>query len=318
MTDTRIDLDARLGELAPEAWIDRLDEVAEEHGSFESLGPGHYAAFIDAGKSLLVSFESLQQIQRAGDAQEPRGFDFVRRLGWSSLSIVSEKESWFRGPGLYRYFDRLVDDGFFEDFDRVLFCGAHAGGYAACAYAVAAPGARVLAIRPQATLDPAVTGWDPRYARQRRLNFTDRYGYAPDMIDGVAQAWIVFDPAEQLDAMHAALFTKPYVTMLRARRIGPRLDQALDQMGVTPALIEAAMAGTLSRLDFARAMRARHGYLPYLRGLLSLLDAEERDLFSAMLCRQVLRERDRKLFATRLKELQEKGIIAAPEPTPTA
>ncbi len=308
MKDTTINLHAHLADLDPDAWIDRLDELAEEHGSFEPLGPGHYAAFIDAGPRLLVTFESLPQITRTSDADEPRGFEFVRRLGWSHLAIVAEADSWFRGEGIYRYIDRLVDDGFFEDFEQVLFYGVGGGGYAACAYSVAAPGARVLAIRPQATLDPSVAGWDPRYVNLRRTSFSDRYGYAPDMIDGASQAWLIFDPMEQLDAMHAALFTKPNVTMLRARRLGSKLDQTLDQLGQTSALIEQAMAGELSVLSFARALRARHTHLPYLRNLMSTLDAEGRDLLTAHLCRQVLRDRDRPLFAKRLAELEASGI----------
>ena len=68
------------------------------------------------------------------------------RAQWSSLSILSEGESWFRENRIYGYFDRLIDDGFFEDFQTVVFHGSQAAGYAACAFSVAAPGATVLAI----------------------------------------------------------------------------------------------------------------------------------------------------------------------------
>ncbi|MEJ6745505.1 MAG: hypothetical protein QNK98_01850 [Yoonia sp.] len=52
----------------------------------------------------------------------------------------------------------MIDDGFFEDFYNVLFYGTHGGTYAAAAYSVAAPGCTVLALRPQATLDPRIAG----------------------------------------------------------------------------------------------------------------------------------------------------------------
>jgi hypothetical protein len=50
--------------------------------------------------------------------------------------------------------------GFFDDFDQVVFYGAGQCGYAAAAFSVATPGATVVAIQPQATLDPRVTEWD--------------------------------------------------------------------------------------------------------------------------------------------------------------
>ena len=65
---------------------------------------------------------------------------------------------WFRYPKVHAYFNRLVDDGFFDDLDKVVFYGAGPCGYAAATFSVAAPGATVVAIQPQATLDPRVTG----------------------------------------------------------------------------------------------------------------------------------------------------------------
>jgi hypothetical protein len=318
MADVNMELDARLANLSKEDWFDRLDELAEEHGSFEPLGPRHFAAFIDAGRSLLVTFESHGQITRADPAAEPRGFDFVRRLGWSHLAIVADAESWFRDIGIYRYFDRLVDDGFFEDFDQVLFFGAHAGGYAAAAYSVVAPGARVLALRPQATLDPRVAGWDPRYVEQRRLCFTDRYGYAPDMLDAADRAYVVFDPAQQLDAMHAALFTKPNVTTLRVPYLGSKLDQAFDGMKILAPAIEAAMDGSLSPARFAQLYRARRSHLPYLRALLTQLEADDRKLLAAHLCRAALVDRDRPHFSRKLAELQAQGYLVETKATEPA
>jgi hypothetical protein len=59
---------------------------------------------------------------------------------------------------------------------------------------VAAPGARVLAFRPLATLDPAVAGWDDRFPQARRRDWTSRYGFAPAMLDAAAGAAILHDP----------------------------------------------------------------------------------------------------------------------------
>ncbi len=304
MTTKDIELDAEMADLDKPAWFARLAELGDELGYCEKLGARHVAAFVDAGPQLLVTFETYRQIEAGSDNAEPRGFEFVRQRGWSHLALIADGDTWFRDDTVYRYFDRLVDDGFFEDFDSVLFFGAHAGGYAAAAYSVVAPGARVLALRPQATLDPAQTGWDTRYVDHRRLCFTDRYGYAPDMIDAAAQAWIVIDPAQSLDAMHAALFRRSNVTTLRCPHLGWQLDQAFDAMGISATLIAAAMDGSLSRHRFAHLLRARRDHLPYLRNLLQHLENDGRDELAARLCRHVLRQRSRPFFARKLAALE--------------
>ncbi len=310
MTSEGIELNAGLADLDRAAWYARLAEIGDELGYCENLGPRHVATFIDAGPQLLVTFETHRQIETSADSAEPRGFNFVRTQGWSHLALIADGDTWFRDDTVYRYFDRLVDDGFFEDFDNVLFFGAHAGGYAAAAFGVAAPGARVLAIRPQATLDPAVTGWDPRYRDHRRLCFTDRYGYAPDMIDAAAQAWIAFDPAHPLDAMHAALFRRANVTALPCRYLGWQLDQAFDAMDIATPLVVAAMDGSLTAQMFARLFRARRDHLPYLRNLLQRLENAGRDELAVRLCRHAIKDRSRPFFTRKLATLWAAGFAA--------
>lgn len=244
MKDMRLSFEAEMTRLEPADWYARLEEIADDLGYFEPLGRNHCAAFLDAGTNLLVTFENAETIQKSNENAEPRGFHYAKHEGWSHLAIISSTESWFRDPAVYRYFDRLIDDGFFEDFDNVLFHGANAGGYAAAAYSVAAPGCTVLAIRPQATLDPRIAGWDTRYMDQRRNNFSDRYGYAPDIIDAVNHAYIAFDPLQRFDAIHAAMFTRSNMTPLRCKGLGNRPDSAFDAMGIHHDLMISAMNKT--------------------------------------------------------------------------
>lgn len=210
------------------------------------------AAFLDVGTNLLVTFENAEYIRKFHADAAPRGFHYAQHEGWSHLTIISRDESWFRDPAIYRYFDSLIDDGFFEDFDNVVFHGAHGGGYAAAAYCVAAPGCTVVALRPQATLDPRIASWDTRYLEQRRYDFSDRFGYAPDMIDAANHAYIVFDPLQRFDPMPAGMFTRNNMTPLRATGLGNRLDVSFDAMEVHDDLLKAAMAGRIC----ARFIRA--------------------------------------------------------------
>lgn len=268
-----------------EEWMLRLDEIGEETGYFQPLGARHAAFFADEEPTLLVTFETVQGIRGGADDQMPYGYRVTRGTGWSHLCIIADGETWFRDPAVYAYFDRLVDDAFFEDFDRVVFFGVGMCGYAAAAYSVAAPGATVIALRPLATLDPRVTGWDARHANQRRLNFNDRYGYAPDMIDGADAVHVAYDPERALDAMHAALFTKSFVTKLRCTYQGARLERELDAMGVLPQMLGLACEGAFDAAAFARLYRARRGSLSYLLRLLARLEARNRFDLAARVCR---------------------------------
>lgn len=286
-----------------EAWIARLIELTDEEGYFEPMGPRHHALFLDRGPTLLVTFEEAGAVRARPEGGMPTGFTLALAQGWSQLALMAEGPTWFRDPAVYRQFDRLVDDAFFEDFDRVLFYGAGMGGYAAAAYSVAAPGATVLALSPRATLDPAVAGWDPRHRAARRLNFTDRYGFAPDMVEAAARAFVVHDPAERLDAMHAALFHKPWVTPLRARWMGARLDLVLERIEALDDVLLAAMEGILTPSLFARAIRNRRRFNPYLRHMLSLAQQAGKPARETMICRSVTARLRAPAFRRRLAEL---------------
>lgn len=305
MKDVTSDFQTELAGLERDDWFTALDDLAEEYGHFEPIGADHGAAFIDAGPKLLVTFESYPEIVANSERAEPRGFTFVRAFGWSHLAIVAKDEGWFRDKRMFHYFDRLIDDGFFEDFEQVLFYGVHRGGYAACAYSVAAPGARVLALRPTATLSPRHAGWDQRYRTDRRLDFTSRYGYAPDMIEATDRAYIIHDPQEAMDDMQASLFTRPNVTALRMPMMGQRLDHSLSAMGVLRTMVETAMNGTLSEASFARLYRERRSHLPYLRNLVTAFEQRQRLEFAARVCRYVLAKSHRPHFARRLREIED-------------
>ncbi|EPX83339.1 hypothetical protein ruthe_02965 [Rubellimicrobium thermophilum DSM 16684] len=88
MTSTIPDLlDLDLSDLSEEEWLARLDALGEEHGFFERMGREHAALFIDAGKKLLVAFETMEAA-RSAPSSAPLGFDHVTRNGWSLLAPV--------------------------------------------------------------------------------------------------------------------------------------------------------------------------------------------------------------------------------------
>jgi hypothetical protein len=236
--------------------------------------------------------------------QMPAGFAVAREMGWSYLAIIADGETWFRDPAVFGYFDRLVDDAFFEDFNATVFLGADMGAYAACAYSVTAPGATVLAFNPRATLQVQRAGWDNRHRAARRIEFTSRYAFAPDMTEGTGQVFAFHDPGITPDAMHVSLFAGPWVTPVRLPHLAGRTEWAITQMGLMPELLQQAMKGTLTATSFARMWRARRNFGPYLKGILAAAeDAGQRQRAMAI-CTSVTKRLNAPRFRRRLAELQ--------------
>ncbi|PWG16588.1 hypothetical protein [Salibaculum griseiflavum] len=311
MADQELLYDLQLEGLDANAWLARVEEICGEIGYCELLGNHHLAMQIDAGPRLFVSFENIPSARKFNPEAAPRGWLLARDRGWSCLTILSkDPENWFRDPAIYAFFDRLIDDGYFDEFEDVLFYGAGGAGYAAAAYSVSAPEARVLALRPQATLDPARAPWDRRFMAQRRKDFTSRFGYAPMMLETASQAWIVHDPMVPEDAMHATLFEAPNTTLLRTPHLGLTPERDLSLMRVLDDMIDEAMDGTLDAASFAGYWRARQGHLPYLRTLFHMLEEDGRDRLLAKLCRFVLRDTNRPLFAKKLAQIEARGADA--------
>lgn len=279
---------------------DRLGDT----GRVELLGERHAAVACKRGPVLLVSFELAATVRATQADAMPHGYHIAARNGYSSLSILARTPSWFRDPSVYLHFDRLADRAHFERFDRVVFYGAGMGGYAACAFSAAAPGATVIALAPQATLDPRVTGWDVRFPSMRRTSFIDRYGYGPDMIEAADRVYLAYDPQEHLDAMHAALYTMAHITMLPCPDLGPEIAAPLAAMGVLDAVIEAACEDRLDAGLFWRLYRARRDHAPYLRRLSSRLEDAGRLRLNTMLCHNVSARLDQPRFRARLGDLR--------------
>jgi hypothetical protein len=302
MADESLNFDTSLAGMKKADWLNAVEELCDEDGYFEQLGRRHYAVFIEKSATLLVSFETLQGIPALSSLAQPLGWEMMLEHNWSNLCIASNGDTWFRDDAVYEYFDRLIDDGFFDEFEQVVFYGAGPCAYAAAAFSVASPEARVLAVQPQATLDPRITEWDDRFTDMRRMDFTSRYGYAPDMLDGAEAAYVVYDPREQLDAMHAALFTRPNTHKLRIPHMGNAIQTDLLEMEQLAPLLLAIADGSLNELNFAHMMRARRMHSPYLRNLLAALDSGGREKLALALARNVTARMHAPRFARRLED----------------
>jgi hypothetical protein len=304
MADESLNFETSLAGMKKADWLSSVEQLCDEDGYFEQLSRRHYAAFVEKSSTLLVSFETLQGIPALSSLAHPFGWEMMQEHDWSNLCIISNGDTWFREQSVYGYFDRLIDDGFFDEFEQVVFYGAGPCAYAA-AYSVAAPGARVLAVQPQATLDPRVTEWDDRFTDMRRSDFTSRYGYTPDMIDAATMAYVVYDPRERLDAMHAALFTRAHTQKLRLPHMGSAIQTDLLEMDCLAPLLVAIADGSLTEVQFAKMMRARRNHPPYLRNVMAALNAQDRETLVIMLARNVTSRMHAPRFARRLAAIDQ-------------
>ena len=302
-----------LGGLSRNEWFRRLERLCEDEGSYEPIGDRHTSVFIDRSPSvLLVTFEEAEEVRLVNNNGQPIAFPLAIARDWSNLCILAHGETWYRDEALYRYFDRLVDDGLFEDFDHVVFYGAEMGAYGAAAYSVTAPGASVFAIQPVASLTGSVAAWDPRFRDKRHLDFTSRYGFAPRMIEGASKAFICYDPYETLDAMHASMFHDHSVVHLRCPHLGGQIESDFDHMGLMGRLLAMIGEDRLTRESFYQLYRQRREHAFFLRRLLDKLEDDDRPYLAAMLSRNAARRLHRRRFhesyqAARAK-LAERGI----------
>lgn len=277
-------------DLSDKGWLKALKVIGETDGYFTELTDTHAAVFIEQSHDVLfVAFETLFGIRSVSDSGMPLAFDVCETRGWSHLSLIAEKQDWFRHKNIWAYVDRLVDYGFFDDFDQVIFYGAGMCGYAAAAYSVAAPGSTVISIAPQATLDRTLTEWDDRFPSTRRLDFKTRYGYAPDMTEAAHATFVVYDPDEKEDAMHASLFARENTCLVPYRRgRAGAIEADLRAMSIISMLADSAASGELDPARFADIMAARKRHVPYLRALLARVLAEDRPALTRQLCLAVL------------------------------
>lgn len=316
-----IDLKAAPDEMDRDAWNAELRAMGEEHGFFEELGADHTALFVKSGKTLIVTFENLDHVFEHGN-RLPWGFDFVQKQGWSILGLMAHDWTWYRDEDVYAFFNRLKKQKFFKQFDTVVFYGASMGAYAACAFSAAAPGATVVAISPQATLDRDLCSWEKRYQKAWIRDFNTDYGYAPAMTEKAKDVFIFYDPLEAPDAMHAALFQGKNITKLKCRFQGHRIASGLIQMGLLKPVVAGCVDGTLNRHSFYQMLRARRTFRRYLRELINRIDDQKHPLMVARLAEYVLAQGNGPVFRRKLNAanalLKKRGITPPGQRTQSA
>lgn len=277
-----------------EAWRQTLAERAEQSGFFQEVGQLHKAIFIPEdgplGKTLVVAFDNLDDV-RQDPNRLPWAIDFISAQGWSSLGFMAHGPTWYRDEAVFDFFDKLVAENFFDQFDRVAFYGTSMGGYAAAAFSAACPGATVLAINPQATMDRDRAGWDHRYRRSWRHNYYSRYGYAPEMAKSAEKVWVFYDARMPQDAMHATLFQGDNIEHMGCPFMGHGMLNVWRDMGVLKTIVSGCINGTATRTELRQLLRKRQGSKIYQKSVLTYLEGTGNHALLIRFCRAILRTR---------------------------
>ncbi|MCB4456398.1 hypothetical protein [Leisingera sp. McT4-56] len=283
-----------------EGWAQTAQALAGEEGFFSELSE-HSFLFVPRGGTLVVTFDNLDIAMTKRAERRPWGYGFIEAQGWSMLGVMANGWTWFRHQEVIRKFEELRDSGFFAQFSRVVFYGASMGGYAAAAFAAAAPGSTVFAISPQSTLDKSLVPWETRYRKVWERDFSGPFGDAALASRGAGDVHIMYDPYAALDAAHAARFTGANVTLWRCPLLGHRLGSSLQQMGVLQEIACGAIAGDLTPHRFHQLLRKRRGFPRFQRELANLALDRGHPGLAKQVCTYILRQRDDRFFR-RLKD----------------
>ncbi|MEM8980124.1 MAG: phosphoadenosine phosphosulfate reductase [Pseudomonadota bacterium] len=288
------------------AWRDELKALGDAEGFYEDLGAEHTALFVRRGGTLIVTFENLDHVFEGDENRMPWGYNFVEGQNWSMLGLMAHGWTWYRDEAVFDFFDRLRDDRFFTGFEKVVFYGASMGAYAAANFSAASPGATVIMISPQATLDRQIASWETRYHKAWARNYNSRYGYGPQNVQAAEKAHLFYDPRMPLDAMHAALFQSENIVKYPCRYMGHRIASLWILMKLLKPVVRACVDGDMSPLKFAQMMRVRRHTQRYQREMLTRLEEMGRPRLVAQYCRAVLATRGGPKFRKALRAAETK------------
>jgi len=255
-------------------------------------GPENALMFVPKSRRLVVAFDNLSVV-KTDEQRWPWGFKVLSQdMGCSVLGVMAVQRNWFRAEFVHDAFDSLRDQGFFQQFDEVLFYGTSMGGFAALVYQQCAPGANVLAIAPQSTLNRAILPDDDRWGWTARLDWTGRYNDAAGATARAGNVFVIADPYYDPDARQVARLRGDNVTWLRTPFMGHQLPNAFLNMGVLKDLLTAAVAGTLDKPLFYKMFRARRDLARFQHDI--LMEAEKRGKIRSAIrvCEYTLRKRD--------------------------
>ncbi|OUS33904.1 hypothetical protein A9Q94_17800 [Rhodobacterales bacterium 56_14_T64] len=219
-------------------------------------------------KRLLVTFDNLSNVNDSSLDREPWAFKFAQDSNISHLGVMAHVADWYRCPDLINRMQALADDGFFEDYERVVFAGVSMGGFAAISFGSMVPSAHVVAINPQSTLDPDLVPWETRYQNGQRQDWTLPLSDAAALTTDLERLNIFYDPYHKLDQQHVDRFSGDNIRIFNCRYSNHKTAVFLRKIDALKPIMHHAIFDELTAVDFYKLYRARRN-LPWFRGSLT-------------------------------------------------
>lgn len=210
-----------------------------------------------SASQLVVSFDNIANANDLSFAREPWGWKFFRDEGWSHMGIFARTKAWYRDPEIITYFQNRAAEGFFDQFDQVVFAGASMGGFGALTFSELVPGANVIAFNPQTSLDERLVPWETRYRFGRVQDWDLPYGDAAQTVKQAGKAYVFYDPFFDLDRQQVTRLKGENVMLLKTWFSNHFAAPMLRKLGILKPVMQKAMDGSLEAGDFYRMMRAR-------------------------------------------------------------
>lgn len=261
--------------------------------------PYHFLRFTYSGNNeiLQVTFDYLDSEGATAEVPAPYGQKFAEDSGWSILGVVSKRHIWFREEELHDVFDYLRDSSFFSKFSRCIFSGVSKGGYGALAFSAAAPGAVVVAIEPQSTLDSKIVPWETRYPIG---DWHGRYIDGAECCKTASVVYVFYDKFFEPDRKHAQRILGHNVKYITCNHLRHGLSLCFFKMGILKEIMRALIMNEFSPREFRQLFRKNR--LKTQRYARNLFDAAlERGHYRLALkvCNALKDGDDRKYFVTR-------------------
>jgi hypothetical protein len=175
--------------------------------------------FIDLNKPLLFTFSPAGTNLKEQDLHDdfaPWGYHLAQK---QQVNIISFQHlgisNWFRNRNLIFFIEQLST--LLAPFTQRLGYGLSRGGFAIGAFANLLQLDRVLLFHPVSTKNRQIAPWDDRSSTELAQKF-DWEGDYHDLNLGKAKGYIIYDPTNRIDRLHAKRY--PELTHLRVFGMG--------------------------------------------------------------------------------------------------
>ncbi|MEL7259143.1 MAG: glycosyltransferase family 2 protein, partial [Pseudomonadota bacterium] len=264
---------------APELplWFDELRPGGDAEGFLERR-LRHSLLFVQRPvKRLLVTFDNLSNVSDRSLGREPWAFKFAKDINISHLGVMAHVADWYRDADLIERFQKLADEGFFEGYDRVIFAGVSMGGFAAIAFGSLVPGAHIISVNPQSTLDTDIVPWETRYEGGRRQDWTLPLSDASKLTAKLGRVNIFYDPYHELDKQHVSRFEGDNIQVFNCRHSNHKTAVFLRKINALKPVMNAVIFGELDEVEFYRLYRGRRDLRWYKGAVAAYFQDQGRD-----------------------------------------